>query len=68
VVDDPVVEGVARHPRRRRWPAPSSAISPPSRWNRTIEKSLVPPPKSATITVASPVSLRAKKNAAATGS
>ena len=33
-----------------------------------MEKSLVPPPKSATITVASPVSFRAKKKAAATGS
>ena len=43
-------------------------VSPASRSKRMIEKSLVPPPKSPTSTVASAASSRAKKNAAPTGS
>ena len=56
LVDDPVVEGVAGHRRRRRWPGPRRRSRRPRRVKRTMEKSLVPPPKSPTITVASAVS------------
>ena len=49
-------------------PSGVDCISPPSRVNRMVEKSQVPPPKSPTSTVASSFSSRAKKKAAPTGS
>ena len=49
------------------WPSGSARKAPPARENRITEKSLVPPPKSATSTVASRSSRRAKENAAPDG-
>ena len=59
-----------RRRRRRRRPgrAPWRTSTPRLRVKRTMEKSLVPPPKSPTSTVASASRPRAKKKAAATGS
>ena len=49
-------------------PSGSAFSAPPGREKRISEKSLVPPPKSATSTVASRSSPRANENAAPTGS